>query len=239
MDDNRQASERKHLRHSRPPTGRDDGGLGKRVKPAGDLPGQGAQRQRRAGSLPQRKRSKKPTVLREVMSFVTTIASVMFFVAALKLFIIDIYAVPTGSMRPTIEIDDRILAERVTTRFSSVEQLDVVTFNDPIREGRVLIKRVIAISGQTVDLIDGRVFVDGQPLDEPYIHGLPSNPLTPHPSQQIEYPFLVPDGCIWVMGDNRTDSLDSRYFGPISEDLVSGRGLMVVWPLKHIGGFGK
>lgn len=84
------------------------------------------------------------------------------------------------------------------------------------------VKRVIATSGQTVDLKDGKVYVDGRRLDESYAMG-ESKPLDAHLSSAPDsYPYTIPDGCIWVMGDNRENSADSRYFGPVEEDSVIG-----------------
>ncbi|MCL2339771.1 MAG: signal peptidase I [Actinomycetia bacterium] len=188
----------------------------------------------------------KPTInpmLRQVLSFVGTVALVFVVVTAVKLFVFDIYAVPTGSMVPTIEIDDHVLAEKVTIHFTPIQPGDIVTFHDPLYNpntdpasaDRILIKRVIAVGGQTVRLLDGHVFVNNIQLDEPYTHGQASDPLTPAPGVTIEYPYTVPEGMIWVMGDNRTYSADSRYFGAISEDAVTGRGLLVVWPFSRFG----
>ena len=91
------------------------------------------------------------------------------------------------------------------------------------------------LEAQKVDLIDGLVYVDGVPLDEPYTQGKPSEPLKTAVDVDISYPYTIPDGHIWVMGDNRTSSADSRYFGPIPVSSVSGRAAMIYWPLDHIG----
>lgn len=114
---------------------------------------------------------------------------------------------------------------------------DIVTFQDPDPEqgGRILIKRVIAVGGQTVDLRDGRVYVDDVLQDEPYTRGEPSYPLTPYYGLTIEYPYTVPEGGLWVMGDNRTNSQDSRYFGAIKESSVTGKAIFIYWPLTDVG----
>ena len=152
-----------------------------------------------------------------------------------KTFVATPYVVPTGSMRDTIVEGDTLLGERVSLYFGDPEAGDIVTFDSPL-DGETLIKRVIAVGGQTVDLVDGSVYVDGERLDEPYTEGKPSYSLSDLPgSAGIEYPYEVPEGCVWVMGDNRTDSKDSRYFGAVSVDDVTSRALFIYWPLDHMG----
>ena len=97
----------------------------------------------------------------------------------------------------------------------------------------MLIKRVIAVGGQTVDLRDGAVYVDGEKLDEPYTEGKQSKPLSN--SNGITYPYKVPEGEIWVMGDNRTNSLDSRVFGSVPVENVTGHAFWRYWPLSSFG----
>ena len=184
----------------------------------------------------QGKHIRKRNFRREIIELLLIILAAFILTGLLRTFVMDNYQIPTGSMEPTIEINDRVFAEKITYRFSTPKPGDIVTFHDPIVEGRVLIKRCIAVGGQTVDLIDGKVVVNGVVLNEDvYTHGLPSNPLTQMKGVSFDYPFVVPEGTIWVMGDNRTNSLDSRYFGPISEDELIGRALFRFLPLSRFG----
>ena len=100
--------------------------------------------------------------------------------------------------------------------------------------GETLVKRVVAVGGQTIDLLDdGSVAVDGEVLDEPYVDGAPTESLSSLAgSAGISYPYTVPEGMIWVMGDNRANSKDSRYFGPVSVDDVTARAILIYWPLS-------
>ncbi|MDO4806265.1 MAG: signal peptidase I [Coriobacteriales bacterium] len=150
-------------------------------------------------------------------------------------FVLEAFIVPSGSMLNTIQLNDRLWGEKVSYRFRSPEQGEVVLFESPEDKGVTLVKRVIATEGQEVDLIDGVVYVDGQPLDEPYTEGRPSNPLVS--PENIAYPYVVPKGHVWLMGDNRTNSSDSRYFGAVPVSSVFARALCTYWPLDHIRTF--
>ena len=156
----------------------------------------------------------------------------------IRSFVVEPFVVPTGSMESTIEIGDQILAQKVSLELGQpVSQGDIVVFHNPdgTSEHDVLVKRVIATAGQTVDLQDGKVVVDGQALDEDYTTGM-SWPLSVQaPGAQVSYPYTVPDGCVWVMGDNRENSADSRYFGPVDRSDLIAVALVRYWPLNRIG----
>jgi signal peptidase I len=149
----------------------------------------------------------------------------------IKMFLVQPFVIPSGSMIPTIHEKDRVLAEKISYRFlRDPQRLDVVVFNNPTHDptAPILIKRLIATGGQTVDLRQGVVYVNGTALDEPYTHGLPSDPL----NASIKYPFKVPEGYYWMMGDNRTNSGDSRQFGPVAKGAVLGHAVWTYWPVK-------
>lgn len=150
----------------------------------------------------------------------------------IRVFVAELFTVPTGSMEDTIMPGDMVFTEKVTPHFTDPKPGEVVVFNNPQGDGTVLVKRVIAVAGQTVDMSAGRVLVDGVALDEPYTLGRPSEPLASQMPglPELIYPLTVPEGCIWVMGDNRTNSRDSRYFGFVETNEVFGHGLCVVWP---------
>jgi signal peptidase I len=177
---------------------------------------------------------KRKSSLRGIISLVIMVAIVFGISFLLREFVIQGYKIPSGSMETTIMTDDTVFSEKVSFWFRDVEAGDIVTFNDPEIEGRVLIKRVIATGGQTIDLRDGVVYVDGEALSEPYTQQLPSYPLT-NSVENITYPYTIAVGSIWVMGDNRTNSQDSRYFGAIKTEEVRGRGFFTYWPLNHLG----
>ena len=177
-------------------------------------------------------RTGAPSAPRRVVGALWWAAFVLVLAWLQVTFVHQAFAVPSGSMEGTIMTGDRVYAEKVSYLFRDPEPGDIVTFQDPEIPGRVLIKRCIAVGGQTVDLVDGRVVVDGVALDEPYTRGLPSEPLKTALGVEVSYPYTVPAGHLWVMGDNRTNSNDSRYFGAVARSSVTARGVAVIWPLE-------
>lgn len=175
---------------------------------------------------------------KSLLEWVIVIAIACVATFAIRSFIIEPYVVPTGSMESTIEIGDQVLAEKVTVELGmGVKAGDIVVFHNPdsTSEHDVLVKRVIATAGQTVDMKDGVVYVDGEALSEEYATGQ-SQPLsTQADGVSISYPYTVPDGCIWVMGDNRENSADSRYFGAVETQNVIGVVVLRYWPLNRFG----
>lgn len=153
----------------------------------------------------------------------------------LRTFVFQSYEIPSGSMEDTIMTGDFVFAEKVSYYFGDPEQGDIVTFDDLEVASRTLIKRVIAVGGQTVDLREGSVYVDDVKLSEPYTKGKPSYPLSSSNGSQISYPYRVPAGHIWVMGDNRTSSKDSRAFGSVPVSSVQGHAVFKYWPISSIG----
>lgn len=167
-----------------------------------------------------------------------TIAAGVLLALMVRAFVAEVYVVPSASMLETIHEGDRLVGEKVSYRLGRPSVGDVVTFNDPDGSGSTLIKRVIAIEGQTIDLRNGTLYVDGVAQSERYVDGTPSYALTQHAAnleQDISYPYTVPKGCVWVMGDNRTNSLDSRYFGAVGVDQVTSRAAFIFWPPSDMG----
>lgn len=180
----------------------------------------------------------KSSKIKNIASWFFLIIVVMFVAMFIRTFLLTPYEIPSGSMEHTLEIDDHIFAEQITYMFSEPQQGDIVTFWDPEsidkKYPRTLIKRVVATEGQTVDIRDGYVYVDGEKQDADYIQG-PTEPLDIHmEGVSVSYPYTVPEGEMWVMGDNRTNSLDSRYFGSVPIDTVTGHAIFTYWPIDRI-----
>ena len=175
---------------------------------------------------------RRPSALRQIVEFILTLAVAFLVAQAVRTWVIQPFVVPTGSMLPTIQLSDQVLANKFIYRFTAAHRGDIVVLDDPDGKVTTLIKRVIAVGGQTVDLQNGKVVVNGEALDEPYTHGLPSIPLQ---GSSITFPYKVPADSAWVMGDNRTDSQDSRWFGAVPMSSVHGRAFFIYWPWSRIG----
>lgn len=178
--------------------------------------------------------NKKRGVLRSILSLVIMVVAIFFFAWLLRLFVFQSYQIPSESMEETIMKGDMVFSEKVSYYGRGPEAGEIVTFEDPEIPSRTLIKRVIATEGQTVDLRDGHVYIDGVKQDEPYTDGKPSYPLDSAFQKDIEYPYTVPEGEVWVMGDNRTNSSDSRYFGSVPVSSITGHAAVIYWPPDRI-----
>jgi len=170
----------------------------------------------------------------------------------IKTFVVQAFFIPSGSMLETLQVDDRVLVSKLSFVWGEPEHGDVIVFDDPrgiaaeeesvpsrlwrnlaesigIRTPQSeFIKRVIGLGGDTVEARDGVMYVNGDVAEEPY---LPSYAIT-----EDFGPVVVPEGEVFVMGDNRTDSIDSRSFGSIAESDIVGRAFIVMWPPSRWAG---
>ena len=163
----------------------------------------------------------------EVYDWIQCVVAALVVCVLLFSFAVRLVDVVGNSMYPTLENVDKVI---VSNLFYEPEQGDIIVFRKDEYRPEPLVKRVIAVGGQTVDINDedGLVYVDGVALSEPYTRGLPSYTL----ASDVSYPYTVPEGYLWMMGDNRTNSQDSRFFGAIPVSSVTGRGALVYWPLN-------
>ena len=153
----------------------------------------------------------------------------------IRTFVVQTFYIPSASMQPTLMIGDRILVDKVSYHLHDVHRGDIVVFGRPPLERSAvdikdLVKRVIGLPGETISSVDGKVTINGKPLSEPW---LPS----PDPLGQPITTIKIPAGDYFVMGDNRSNSQDSRFFGPIPHSLIVGRVVLRIWPLSHISFF--
>ena len=174
------------------------------------------------------------------IEWILVIGGAILLAVIVKMVLLQAFYIPSASMYPTLQKGDRVLVNKISYKLHDVNRGDVVVFERPPSETATnipdLIKRVVGLPGEQIVIEGGRVYIDGQLLDEPY---LPEGVTTTAENAPLkcarEAPCVVPEGDVWVMGDNRNDSKDSRYFGPIDEDSIVGRAFVVVWPLEPAG----
>lgn len=163
----------------------------------------------------------------EIKDWVVSILIAVVLAFFIRYFIVELYMVEGPSMRPTLVNSERLVVNKFIYRFKQPERGEILVFKYPRDQSRDFIKRVIAIPGDTIEVKEGRVFVNGQLLNENYILE----------RTRGSYPLsTVPEGHIFVMGDNRNNSEDSRFkdVGFVPYSLIKGKAVMVFWPLDHI-----
>ena len=171
----------------------------------------------------------KPTGLRNVAEWVLIAGGALLVAFVIKTFLLQAFYIPSLSMAPTLKVNDRVLVNKLSYDLHDVHRGDLVVFESPPNEGsqtKDLIKRVIGLPGETVESRDGQILINGQVLEEPYL----GPDVTTGPLEKV----TVPPEHLWVMGDNRPNSRDSRFFGAIPESLVIGRAFIRVWPVTAI-----
>ena len=210
------------------------GGLGVRPDGSSDVP--------RAAEADQAPVGKGPRLRRAVFEWLVVGVCALVVALVLQAFLVQAFSIPSGSMEPTLSAGDRVVVYKLGYRLHDINRGDVVVFRnpDPTPGADDLIKRVVALGGETFELRDGRVYIDGRQLDEPYLTSPGSSfPKAPIP-RCAEAPApdrcQVPEGAVLVLGDNRDASRDGRFFGPINVDSVVGRAFMKYWPPQDIGG---
>ena len=167
---------------------------------------------------------------------VITLLVAALLAVLLRAYVGQIFSIPTGSMIPTLGVYDRILVQKAFFTWHDVREGDIVVFTRPPREncGRAqaadLVKRVIALPGQTIYSSGNTIYINGQRLAEPYLPAY--DPLGP-PIASRQHPYRVPPGEFYVLGDNRSDSCDSRFWGPIQGSSIVGKAILVIWHNSH------
>lgn len=195
------------------------------------------------GDTPEETRRKR---VRSWIEWVAVIAGAVVIALLVRTFLFTTFWIPSGSMEPTLMGEgrrDRVVVNRLAYQWGEPGRGDIIVFEVPEGEPTIsvegqqvndLIKRVIGLPGETVELRDGQVFIDGERLDEPY---LPDGTRT-DPADPSRDTFVVPDDCVFVMGDNRGASRDARYWQHpcVPEDDIVGKAFIRIWPLSAFGG---
>jgi len=161
--------------------------------------------------------------LRELLE---AVLPALVIVLVVNIFLAQATRVEGQSMDPSLHDSERLIIEKISYRFRSPQRGDIVVLRRPQRSVDPLIKRVIGLPGETVSIHDAMVYIDGNPLAEPYLD---------QPTWGSMAPVVVPEGHVFVMGDNRRSSNDSRAFGVVSLDDIVGRAWVRYWPPSEFG----
>ena len=185
---------------------------------------------------PSRSRKQKPSkqnhpIRNEIISWIQILLAAMCIALVLNTCIIANSRGPSGSMENTIMTNDRVIGSRLSYKFSDPERGDIAIFRFPDDESIYYVKRIIGLPGETVDVKDGAVYINGSetPLDEPYLKE------TMVPEEDMH--FEVPEDSYFMMGDNRNYSYDARYWTNtyVARDKIIAKVLFRYWPLNKMG----
>ena len=188
-----------------------------------------------AEASPQQPRQRK-RLRRTLVETAVIIVVAVLLAGLVRTFAFQTFWVPSASMTPTLGVYDRILVQKAFFTWHDVREGDIVVFSHPPldqcagpQEGD-LVKRVIALPGQTIYSSGNSIYVNGRLLAEPYLPRY--DPLGP-PIASSQHPYRVPPGEFYLLGDNRSDSCDSRYWGPIEGSRIIGKVVLVWWHDSH------
>jgi len=177
-----------------------------------------------------KKKKKEKSFFREAVE-ILLIAFVLAFVV--RTFVAENFWVPSRSMVPTIQVNDRVLVTKFSYKIADPERGDIVVFEPPAtahagEEEKFYVKRLIALPGETVEFKDNVLYIDGEVVDEPYLREDVIN--------EDFGPYVVPENSYFFCGDNRTGSYDSRAWGSVERDSLVGKGQFIWWPFDRMGG---
>ncbi len=190
-----------------------------------------------ASPTPSRTIGSRPTksTTRVVGEWVAVVVFALLGAFIIRTFLFQTFYIPSGSMEPTLQIGDRIIVSKLSYKIHGVGRGNIVVFHAPPREETAcadpaikdLVKRVIGLPGETISSRGNVVLINGKPLNQPWFAPVPLG--QPIPTQKI------PANSYFVMGDNRTQSCDSRDWGPVPEGNIIGHVIFRVWPISRIG----
>ncbi len=173
-------------------------------------------------------RGKSGGGLRGVIEFVVILlVSFALVFGVVRPFIVEAFYIPSESMVPTLLINDRVLVNKFIYDFTEPDRGDILVFKSVDGNGQDLIKRVAGVSGDRIRVQNGQLFVNGERQNEPYLN-------QEMPDRSFFGPETVPEGHVFMMGDNRANSADSRVFGPVPYDNIEGEAFVLFWPINRL-----
>ena len=177
----------------------------------------------------ERRRRRAPKKGGGVVEFlVILLVSFALVFGFVRPFVVEAFYIPSESMVPTLRVGDRVLVNKFIYRFSEPQRGDVVVFKSVEGDNEDLIKRVVGVPGDRISVRRGKLYVNGEPQKEPYVN-------KKFPDRSYFAPKTVPKDHVFVMGDNRANSRDSRFFGPVPDENIEGEAFLRFWPLDRFG----
>jgi signal peptidase I len=169
---------------------------------------------------------------KNILSWIYTLVFAIVFALVIRTYVAEARWIPSESMLPTLKIGDRLIIDKVSFHISGIKRGDIIVFKAPpaSKLDEVMIKRVIGLPGDTIAINNGLVYINGQPMNEPY---------------ELEKPrgdykaFTVPENSLFMMGDNRNNSFDSRFWGVVPEELIIGKAVARFYPFSSATFFSK
>jgi signal peptidase I len=183
--------------------------------------------------------------VKRLAEYAIVVAAAVVLALALQAWVVKPYRIPSGSMLDTLKPGDRVLVNRFVYHLRAPHRGDVVVFHYPADPRVVFIKRIVGAPGDVLSVRDGCLYVNGAKAREPYVHrtGGRADPTLAGPvvagstlrdAWSLARPYTVPAGHYFVMGDNRTDSDDSRDWGTVARSAIVGEGVATYWPLSRL-----
>ena len=165
---------------------------------------------------------------KNLLEWAGTIVVAIVLSLVIRSYVAEARWIPSESMLPTLKVGDHLMTDKISYQFKSIQRGDIVVFTPPAEahiDEDALIKRVIGLPGDSVSIQERTVYINGKPLKEPYLLEKPREDLKP---------FTVPEDHVFVMGDNRNNSYDSRFWGPLPTDNIIGRAMFLYYPFNHL-----
>jgi len=163
-----------------------------------------------------------------ILELVESVLVAVVLALIIRFFLFEPFYIPSGSMEPTLQVEDKIIVNKLVYRFKDPERGDIVVFQHPMLDPKLdYIKRVIGLPGETLEIKDSTVYINGEPLKEDYL---------PEDLRFMDFgPVTIPENSYFMMGDNRNNSQDSRVWGTLPREYIIGKAFLIFWPMGRIG----
>ncbi len=171
--------------------------------------------------------NKKKVIVENLKSLFIAFLLAMF----IRTFFVQAFKIPSSSMTPTLEVGDRLLANKLVYKFREPERGEIIIFKYPLNPRKDFVKRLIALPGEEVKIIEGKIFINGKPTENPLIN---ARYYSNSGLYGTEFSAVVPEDSYYVLGDNSRNSKDSRYWGFVPKSHLIGKPLFAYWPLNRI-----